>query len=68
MVAQYQAEQLLTQRDKISTAVRNELNQRAAEFNILIDDVAITHLSFGAEVRCLLTCGNPAEMAVLVCP
>lgn len=51
VVAQYQAEQLLTQRDKVSAAVRSELNQRAAEFNILIDDVAITHLSFGAEVR-----------------
>ncbi|KAL6769655.1 PHB2 [Auxenochlorella protothecoides x Auxenochlorella symbiontica] len=49
VVAQYQAEQLLTQRDKVSTAVRSELTRRAAEFNILIDDVAITHLSFGAE-------------------
>ncbi len=24
--------------------------QRATEFNILLDDVAITHLSFGTEV------------------
>lgn len=24
--------------------------QRAKEFNILLDDVAITHLSFGSEV------------------
>ncbi len=35
----------------MSTAVRNELTKRAQEFNILIDDVAITHLSFGTEVR-----------------
>lgn len=49
VVAQYQAEQLLTQRDKVSAAVRSELMRRASEFNILIDDVAITHLSFGAE-------------------
>jgi prohibitin 1 len=49
VVAQYQAEQLLTQRDKVSVAVRNELTRRAAEFNILIDDVALTHLSFGTE-------------------
>jgi hypothetical protein len=48
-VAQYQAEQLLTQRDKVSSAVKSELTKRAAEFNILIDDVAITHLSFGTE-------------------
>lgn len=49
VVAQYQAEQLLTQRDKVSSAVRTELTRRAAEFNILINDVAITHLSFGTE-------------------
>jgi prohibitin 1 len=49
VVAQYQAEQLLTSRDKVSAAVRSELTKRAAEFNIEIDDVAITHLSFGAE-------------------
>lgn len=49
VVAQYQAEQLLTSRDKVSSAVRDELTKRAAEFNILIDDVAITHLSFGTE-------------------
>ena len=49
VVAQYQAEQLLTQRASVSAAVRSELTKRAAEFNILIDDVAITHLSFGTE-------------------
>ena len=49
VVAQYQAEQLLTQRDKVSAAVRDSLTKRAAEFNILMDDVAITHLSFGTE-------------------
>ncbi|GAB4817837.1 hypothetical protein N2152v2_004883 [Parachlorella kessleri] len=49
VVAQYNAEQLLTQRDRVSAAVRNELTKRAQEFNILIDDVAITHLSFGTE-------------------
>jgi len=49
VVAQYQAENLITQRDKVSAAVRSELMRRASEFNIMIDDVAITHLSFGAE-------------------
>ena len=39
-------------RPQVSAAVRNELTKRASEFNILIDDVAITHLSFGTEVRC----------------
>ena len=30
--------------------VRESLTKRAREFNILLDDVAITHLSFGSEV------------------
>lgn len=48
-VAQYNAEQLLTQRDRVSRAIRDSLTKRAKEFNILVDDVAITHLSFGTE-------------------
>ena len=49
VVAQYNAEQLLTQRDAVSKAVRAALTKRAKEFNISVDDIAITHLSFGAE-------------------
>ena len=30
--------------------IRESLTKRAKEFNILVDDVAITHLSFGTEV------------------
>ena len=30
--------------------VRENLMTRAKEFNILVDDIAITHLSFGTEV------------------
>jgi hypothetical protein len=30
--------------------VRDSLTNRAKEFNILVDDIAITHLSFGTEV------------------
>lgn len=49
VVAQYNAEQLLTQRDKVSKSVRDNLLKRAADFGIVLEDVAITHLSFGAE-------------------
>eukprot|EP01025_Chloroclados_australasicus_P044483 TRINITY_DN48248_c0_g1_i1.p1 TRINITY_DN48248_c0_g1~~TRINITY_DN48248_c0_g1_i1.p1 ORF type:complete len:302 (-),score=38.92 TRINITY_DN48248_c0_g1_i1:238-1101(-) len=49
VVAQYNAEQLLTQREKVSHAVRESLRARAKEFRINLDDVAITHLSFGQE-------------------
>ncbi len=39
----------------VGLQVRESLMVRAKEFNILMDDVAITHLSFGAEVRNALT-------------
>mmetsp|Transcript_38182 Transcript_38182/g.96646 ORF Transcript_38182/g.96646 Transcript_38182/m.96646 type:complete len:282 (-) Transcript_38182:505-1350(-) len=48
-VAQYNAEQLLTQREKVSRQVRDNLHQRAQDFGIVLEDVAITHLSFGTE-------------------
>lgn len=49
VVAQYNADQLLTMRDHVSHKIREGLTARAKDFNIQLDDVAITHLSFGAE-------------------
>jgi prohibitin 1 len=49
VVAQYNADQLLTQREKVSAEIKEVLVNRAADFHILLDDVAITHLSFGKE-------------------
>ncbi|KXZ52877.1 hypothetical protein GPECTOR_8g258 [Gonium pectorale] len=49
VVAQYNAEQLITQREKVSRAVRDALMARSADFGIVLEDVAITHLSFGTE-------------------
>lgn len=49
VVAQYNAEQLLTQREKVSQEIRTDLSKRAAEFNLVFDDVAITHLQFSPE-------------------
>ncbi|KAF6256079.1 prohibitin [Scenedesmus sp. NREL 46B-D3] len=49
VVAQYNAEQLLTQREKVSHAIRDALMVRAADFGIVLEDIAITHLSFGTE-------------------
>lgn len=40
---------MLTQRDTVSQQVLEELKQRASRFNLLIDDVAITHLTFSKE-------------------
>lgn len=49
VVAQFNASQLITQRDKVSRLIREQLAQRAGEFNILLDDVAITHITFSPE-------------------
>ncbi|XVE84107.1 hypothetical protein DITRI_Ditri16bG0143000 [Diplodiscus trichospermus] len=49
VVAQFNADQLLTERPHVSALVRNSLIQRARDFNIELADVAITHLSYGAE-------------------
>ncbi|XP_010312791.1 prohibitin-3, mitochondrial [Solanum lycopersicum] len=49
VVAQFNADQLLTDRPQVSALVRESLIKRAKDFNIVLDDVAITHLSYGAE-------------------
>lgn len=46
VIAQYNATQLLTQREQVSYAIRKNLEQRALEFHLVIDDVSITHLAF----------------------
>merc|ERR1712190_468105 len=48
-IAQYNAEQLLTQREHVSKEIREGIVQRAQQFSILMDDVAITHLTYGKE-------------------
>lgn len=49
VVAQYNADQLLTSREKVSQQIAKEIRERAKGFNIILDDVAITHLAYGPE-------------------
>lgn len=49
VVAQYNASQLITQRETVSREIRKILTERAAYFNIALDDVSITSLTFGKE-------------------
>ncbi|XP_075476155.1 prohibitin-1, mitochondrial-like [Primulina tabacum] len=49
VVAQYNASQLITQRENVSREIRKILTERAAYFNITLDDVSITSLTFGKE-------------------
>jgi prohibitin 1 len=49
VVAHYNAEELLSKREQVSLAIRLALVERAAKFNLILDDVSITHLTFGKE-------------------
>ena len=49
VVAQYNASELLTKRDLVSGQIREMLASRSSDFNILLDDVSITHLAFSKE-------------------
>ncbi|CCH60795.1 hypothetical protein TBLA_0D02950 [Henningerozyma blattae CBS 6284] len=49
IVAQFDAAELITQREIVSQRIRKELNHRANEFGIRLEDVSITHMTFGPE-------------------
>jgi prohibitin 1 len=49
VVAQYNAEELLSKRAEVSARIKQDLIKRAKHFHLTLDDVAITHLTFGRE-------------------
>lgn len=49
IVAQYNAEELLSKRAEVSSRIKEEMMKRARNFHLIFDDVAITHLTFGRE-------------------
>lgn len=53
VVAQFNASQLITQRENVARLVRENLSRRAARFNIMLDDVSLT-VSFQRKARLYL--------------
>jgi len=49
VVARYNASELLTRREQVSKEISIDLQNRARNFNIILEDVAITHLAFSPE-------------------
>jgi len=49
VVARYNASELLTKREQVSADISKDLSVRARGFHVLLEDVAITHLSFSPE-------------------
>ncbi|KAI8999783.1 band 7 family-domain-containing protein [Gaertneriomyces semiglobifer] len=47
--AQFNASQLITQRERVSRLIREQLVLRANTFDIALDDVSITHIAFSPE-------------------
>lgn len=49
VVAQFDAGELITQRDVVSRRVSDALTERASQFGLILDDISLTHLTFGRE-------------------
>ena len=49
VIAQYNAQNLLSQREKVSLDIKIALGKRLGYFNIIVDDVAISQLSFSKD-------------------
>ena len=49
VVAEFDAGELITQRETLSMRVHKELTSRSEQFGLILDDISITHLTFGRE-------------------
>ncbi|KAF8195450.1 band 7 family-domain-containing protein [Pholiota molesta] len=65
VVAQFNASQLITQREHVSRLVRENLTERATRFNLVLDDVSITHVAFSAEFTHAVEAKQVAQQTAL---
>lgn len=65
VVAQFNASQLITQRENVSRLVRDNLVRRAARFNIMLDDVSLTVSIRSSTDRDTRTLTNPSTLPSL---
>uniref|UniRef100_A0A2K5CED7 Prohibitin n=1 Tax=Aotus nancymaae TaxID=37293 RepID=A0A2K5CED7_AOTNA len=50
VVARFDAGELITWRELVSRQVNGDLTDQAATFGLILDDVSLTHLTFGKEL------------------
>ncbi|KIM29975.1 hypothetical protein M408DRAFT_328415 [Serendipita vermifera MAFF 305830] len=65
VVAQFNASQLITQREMVSRLVRDNLKRRALRFNLVLDDVSITHVAFSPEFTTAVEAKQIAQQTAL---
>jgi len=65
VVAQFNASQLITQREMVSKLVRDNLMKRALRFNLVLDDVSITHVAFSPEFTTAVEAKQTAQQTAL---
>jgi len=65
VVAQFNASQLITQRENVSRLVRENLTQRALRFDLVLDDVSITHVAFSPEFTHAVEAKQVAQQTAL---
>ncbi|XRB22006.1 prohibitin [Pseudoscourfieldia marina] len=65
VIARFNADELLTKRAEVSLQVSQELLKRSEGFNLVLEDVAITHLTFGQEFAKAIEAKQVAEQDAL---
>ncbi|EIW81043.1 hypothetical protein CONPUDRAFT_104172 [Coniophora puteana RWD-64-598 SS2] len=65
VVAQFNASQLITQREMVSRLIRENLTSRALRFNLVLDDVSITHVAFSPEFTHAVEAKQVAQQTAL---